>query len=419
MDVIVVGGGLAGLAAANKLVEAGRSVTLLEARDRLGGRVWSAPHEGLAIELGPEWIDSSGPMAKLVRESGGHVTDSEGDFFERASSGWKPSRQGEVVRRLVKRLLRRSDPDLTLIEALHQSGRGEDLATARQYLLPYVEGFHAADPRRLSSRWLMEVEENASADVSEGRTMEGLSRVVELLTKRLEGKATIRLGAPVRRVDWRGGQVVASFDGETITARCAVITVPLSVLQSDSLAFAPPLESRAVALTQVAVGQVHKVIIGFDRAPWAERVPESTLFLHDANLGFPTWWLPVDREQPVIVGWVAGPRAEQLAGMDSRRIVGLAIDSLARLLQLDRRDIEPVVTQVWYHDWSRDPYAMGAYSYIVSGGIGAPETLARPVENTLFFAGEATCSHGYNATMDGALQSGVRAAEEILSHVPG
>jgi monoamine oxidase len=418
MDVIVVGGGLAGLAAANRLADGGRRVTLLEARDRLGGRVWSATHDRVAIEFGPEWLDSTGQMARLVRESGGQVTESAGDFLERAPSGWKPNRQSEVVRRLVRRLIRRSDPDLTLIEALHQSGRGEDLATARQYLLPYVEGFHAADPRRLSCRWLMEVEENQSADMSDGRTLEGLSRVVDLLATRLDGRAQVRLDAPVRRIGWREGQVDVATGDETISARCAVITVPLGVLQAGALEFAPPLASHAVALTQMAVGQVHKVILRLEPVPWTGRLPDNALFLHDSGLGFPTWWLPADREQPLIVGWVGGPPAEQLAGMDSRRIVGLAIDSLARLLHLERREVELAVAEVWYHDWSRDPCAMGAYSYVVSGGIGAPESLARPVAHTLFFAGEATCSHGYNATMDGALQSGVRAAEEILRDIP-
>lgn len=417
MDAIVIGGGLAGLAAATRLVDAGRSVTLVEARDRLGGRVWSAPYDDMAVELGPEWLDGNGALGKLVRESGGHVTESEGEYLERGPSGWKPSRQAEVVRRLVKRLLRRSDPDLSLIEALHQSGRGEDLAAARQYLLPYVEGFHAADPLRLSSRWLMEVEDNQSADASEGHTHEGLSRVIDLLAQRLEGRATVKLSAPVKRVRWRGGHVDLDLEVGTLSARCAVITVPLGVLQSGDFEFIPPVAAHATALTQMAMGQVHKLVIAFDHAPWDGRIPEHTRFLHDAALGFPTWWFPGDDEQPVIVGWVGGPQAEQLSGMDSRRVVGLALDSLARLLELDRKDVEAGVTSVWYHDWNRDPFTRGAYTYVVAGGLGAPDILGRPVENTLFFAGEATCAHGYNATMDGALSSGVRAAEEILSHV--
>lgn len=418
MDAIVIGGGLAGLSAATRLVEAGRKVTLIEARDRLGGRVWSAPHAGMAVELGPEWLDSNGAMGKLVRESGGHVTESMGEYLERGPSGWKPSRQSEVVRHLVRRLLRRGDPDLSLMEALHQTGRGEDLAAARQYLLPYVEGFHAADPNRLSSRWLMEVEFNQSADVSEGRTREGLSRVVELLTNRLEGRATVRLSSPVRQVRWRSGQVDVDLEVGSLSARCAVVTVPLGVLQSGDIAFVPPVAAHATALTQVAMGQVHKVIIAFDVAPWTGFVPANSRFLHDSALSFPTWWFPVEVEQPVIVGWVAGPRAEQMSEMDSRKTVGLAVESLAKLLHVERAQLETGITSVWYHDWNRDPFTQGAYTYVVSGGLGAPDVLARPVDNTLFFAGEATCAHGYNATMDGAFHSGVRAAEEILSHIP-
>lgn len=413
MDVIVIGGGIAGLTAAHRLTEAGRRVVLLEARERLGGRIWSVPHGGGAAELGPEWIDGGSGIARLVRAGGGHVRESEGRYLERSADSWIDSRTHDVVQRLVRRLLRKGDPDRTVLEALHQAGRSGDLRQAQDFLFPYIEGFHAADPRILSSRWLIEVEANQSADVSSARASGGLTAAIDHLSQGITERATVRLNTVVDAVEWRMGQVTVRAGGEEFVARSAVITLPLGVLQSGAVSFSPPLSSKTIALTQLEMGQVHKVVLAFRTPVWAEAVPTDALFLHDGTLPFSTWWI-ADGGEPKLVGWVGGPRAIKLNDLDPPRLMGTALDSLAQLLLTDRAALESQVVNAWYHNWNGDRFAHGAYSYVKSGGIDAPEILGRPVDNTLFFAGEATCLHGLNATVEGAMQSGGRAADEVL-----
>jgi monoamine oxidase len=137
------------------------------------------------------------------------------------------------------------------------------------------------------------------------------------------------------------------------------------------------------------------------------------LFLHALEQPFPVWWTAIDPEAPLLTGWAGGPGARRLPHSEAE-LVELAVASLAAALGLDRRDVARRLESHYWHDWTADPFARGAYSYVRVGGIDAQRDLARPVHATLFFAGEATAGGGYNATMEGALRSGRRAAEEAL-----
>ena len=117
---------------------------------------------------------------------------------------------------------------------------------------------------------------------------------------------------------------------------------------------------------------------------------------------------------PLLAGWVGGPRAEILGHAQPESLLDLALGSLAHALKLPRQRVEGQLLSWHLHNWATDPYALGVYSYMLVGGLDAPRLLAAPLANTLFFAGEATVGGGFNATMEGAVQSGRRAAEEIL-----
>jgi monoamine oxidase len=209
--------------------------------------------------------------------------------------------------------------------------------------------------------------------------------------------------------------------GTTFRAASALITVPLPLLDPASdepaaLRFAPGLEAKLDAARLIRMGQVVKLILVF-REPFWRRIRglDGMLFLHAYDQPVPTWWTPADPDALKLTGWAGGPYAARLAGMEARAIVGLAVESLAHALHLPVRDVRSRLELARFHDWGLDPWARGAYTYVGVGGREAHRALASPVADTLYFAGEATCGGGLNATMEGALQSGRRAAAELLA----
>jgi monoamine oxidase len=419
-DAIVIGAGLAGLAAAERLVAAGRAVTLLEARDRIGGRVWTAgAHEGTALELGPEWVGEKGAVHDLLTAAGVRLERAEGGRVQRVGNGWRRlDDRPDQVTTILERAAKAARTDVTLEEALEICCAAEERDTITE-LIAYIEGFNAADPARVSLRWLMEVEENQPADFSDLRAAEGTHRSADLLAERSRAGCDFRLGAVAEEIRWRRGEArVTTSGGESLRAASVVVTVPLTCFAR--LRFDPELPAKRDAARLMAMGSVTKLLLRF-REPFWRDITElrDVLFIHAFDQPFPTWWTALDPEAPLLVAWAGGPQSERLGTGETGALVTLATRSLAAAVGMRERDVAELLVDHRHHDWNGDPYSRGAYSYVGVGGTGAPRTLATPVEKTLYFAGEATCEKGYNATMEGALESGRRAAREVLESQAG
>jgi monoamine oxidase len=137
-------------------------------------------------------------------------------------------------------------------------------------------------------------------------------------------------------------------------------------------------------------------------------------FLHAPDELMPTWWTRLPVRAPVLVGWAGGPRAEELSAEGGRFIFDQALESLSGILGVGRKRVEGLLEETYTHDWRSDPLSRGAYSYVPVGSLQAQATLARPVGDRLFFAGEATNTEGHCGTVHGAIASGFRAAREVI-----
>ena len=409
VDVVIVGAGVAGLAAAVELEKAGLRLAIFEARDRIGGRILTHrdPLSPLPIELGAEFVHGRTPeILGIAQRIPLPLCDVSWNPVERRHGEWRTDvDQESESESIMEEAVRYRGPDMTWAEFMAQSKAS---ASQKESGTRFVEGFNAARADRIS---LLSIQQDtlASQAIGEGhqfRIPTGYDQIPRFLASRLE--TTVRLNTPVRRIAWSEGQV--EINGG-LTAGAAVITLPIGVLQAGTVAF-DPLPEPVRAASDIENGQVFRLILRLESALW-EHNPDlaDAGFLFTDSEPFPTWWTTLPLRAPLIVGWCAGRHVDGLPHSPEE----IAREAIKNLGQLLGRNVEAHVRAWYLHDWRDDPWARGAYSYARAGRLAAREELASPVADTLFFAGEAAELEGHSGTVHGAIRSGRRAAEYVLS----
>ncbi|MBK8538779.1 MAG: FAD-dependent oxidoreductase [Ardenticatenia bacterium] len=421
VDVIVVGAGAAGLAVAERLQQAGRRVLVLEARDRVGGRVHtSRAWPDLPVDLGASWIQGSAgnPMTALAKRFGARTVATDEDAALVVDAGGRrlsDSRLADIYDGYEEVLEKAAaaaedwDRDGSLAAAVAEAVKGLDLSAADRQALDWALDFavaqeYAAGTKDLSA-WYWDEDEALGGEnllLPDG---------YGLLLERVAASLDIRLGQAVTRIAHGPDGVRVSGPGGVFEADRVVVTLPLGVLKASAVTFDPPLPAgHRQAIARLGMGVLSKLWLRFDRVRWREeahwlgalgpRPGEWTSFVN----------LAPQTGQPLILAFNAGDFGRRAEEMDEAKAVADCMASLRRILGPDLPD--PLAWQ--RSAWSRDPWAHGSYSYRPPGASAKDHRLlATPVSERLLLAGEH-CHARHPATVHGAWLSGLAAAEQVL-----
>ncbi|MGD1930234.1 MAG: flavin monoamine oxidase family protein [Leptolyngbyaceae cyanobacterium] len=423
-DTIVIGAGAAGLAAAQTLQDANRSVLLLEARDRVGGRVHTdydfAPHP---VELGAEFLHGENiatwDWVRRYRLATLAAFDHYRHQFVYAHQALLPFRQwstmpglealdlmdGSPIDALIASWIDEGKPDVSLAQFLARQ-QIELSPDTRRLVDHFLSGSYGANLDQLGVYGLAE-----STYAGDGDRYFRLRPGYSHLLAKLAVGLNIQYATPVVRIGWSPSGVQIQTDTAQIyTAQQIVITLPLALLQANAVEFTPPLPaSKLNAIQGLGAGHITKLILKFDQPFWP-RALESCLTTQDTQFWWRSGWQR-HNEAPVLTAFTGATGADTLGALGRE---GSIRAGLQQLEQIFEQPLAERLTDALFVDWQADPYARMAYSYVPVNGMGLRSQLAQPVEQVLFFAGEAT-HPTRTATVHGALESGLRAAREILS----
>ena len=422
--VIVVGAGVAGLAAAQRLRSAGHDVLVLEARDRLGGRVFTSTHwRGPGMDLGASWIHGAGPanpIAQLARQIGARLVSTnaeraeayDGDGGELSDAD---SRRLEAIRSQVAAALGERDrtgPDRSLKSLVYGELDYDERSAKDQRMIDVVlnssyEHEYGGATDRLSARWF------DSGSAYEGEELLFLDGY-QVLVNHLAAGLDIKLKHEVSAISYQGaaGVTVQTNQG-VFTAAHVVVTLPLGVLKSGRVSFTPALPTgKRAAIEGLGIGVLNKCCLLFPHTFWNSRLDWLNHLPRQGQAGQWTEWVSFARptQRPVLMGFNAAEFGRKIEAWDDSTVVQSAMGALRAMFGQDiPTPVDALVTR-----WDADPFARGAYSCHVLGSSPAQrDDLAKSVNGRLFFAGEATERRHYQ-TVHGAYQSGLRAAHEVL-----
>ena len=412
-DVIIIGAGAAGLSAMKDLAKAGYHVCMLEAAEIAGGRI-STIKEGFQnhVEAGAEFIHGKLPFTfKLLKEAGIPYEVVEGKMIGVQNGTWQTEEHDrhwdEFMRQLGK-----LKTDITILQFLEENFSEPEYIHLRQAVQRFSEGFDLADISKASI--LSIKDEWKDIEKKQYRIKGGYLQIIDHLVNYCRQLTTeFYFNTCANKIEYENGNVTVHTTGKkTFEAKKLVITVSAGILQSGTIQFHPQLTDHAVAIQGLGFGAVIKFLLEFKTCFWKEFDDETGFLLTDEEI--PTWWTQLPAESNLLTGWLGGPNATKKIFEPDTLLLQTALLSLSSIFRMPPSMLQEELTHYKIINWLNHPYVKGGYSYSTLNSKQAIDILSSPVNNTIYFAGEAISKSGSQGTVESALQSGHDTAKMLI-----
>tara|TARA_R110000868_G_scaffold8205_6_gene42691 strand:+ start:5277 stop:6551 length:1275 start_codon:yes stop_codon:yes gene_type:complete len=417
-DTIIVGAGISGLAAAKQLHKQGKNILVLEARDRVGGRTDTHQEFGFPVDLGASWAHDLSrnvlaqqsdcqlellPYSHFLSHPQDHViVDAESAPLNHDNS----KKIDAWLARFFEDLIQQ--PYSTNVDEYFDDFENPDFTAAELSILkPWLKELLAcwsgADFTKTGvGAWQQYLDETENSYV-----LNGYDTVINMLAKDL----TITLNSRVEHIDYEKENITIHCDKKQYQAKTVVVTLPLGILKTGQCHFTPPLpEAKQQVINNMGYGLLEKTVLQFPHCFWDKEALSIHRFPTDDSDILVYVNYQAIMGEPMLMAMYGGETAKAFNAMSEQEKQAQLLNPLRKLY--GDEFIAP--DNIYSTHWQSDPYSQGAYSYLSTGqSADAHDTLAAPIDNRLFFAGEAT--HNIHcATVHGAYESGIFAADAIL-----
>jgi monoamine oxidase len=413
--VIIIGAGAAGLIAARQLSGAGMKVIVIEAQSNPGGRMHTLRQPGFSIplEAGAEFIHGELPITLgLLQEAGIEFSAIAGEMKTVRSGNWiTDDPMNEFWDELMAKMNEVKE-DMTIDAFLAQHFSDPKYTRLRDSVIRFAEGFDLADTHKASMLALRQEWENGFEE-EQYRITGGYILLAEYLVDCCrKNNVEFYFSADVKEISWSSNQVTVSTGESKFEGNKLLVTVSTGIMQSGKIRFIPEPNEALQAYANIGNGSVIKFMLEFNQGFWRDELKDAGFVLSDEPV--PTWWTQGPGDSKLLSGWLGGPSVIKQSSMPDHALLELALKSLSAIFHLPLEQLQEILVNSKIVDWTNHPVSLGGYSYSLPQSEEAKKVLNIPIEDTLFFAGEALYSGDAPGTVEAAFSTGEQAAVRIL-----